>query len=128
MNSARLEDIALYHWAPSRSRKGIMRRGLEPGHWSTDRMWKPPYVAYAESPQLAWILSAGQSHRLRHPDSWDLWLTGMDDVVRLHKGAEALMFDGGEDRVKEWRVYGRMPKSTLWFVGTRMLDGEKSVT
>lgn len=107
------DAIPLYHWSPTARRKQIKKRGLVPGCWSTDRLWKPPCVCYADTPSLAWALS-GALPRGREHDSWDLWQT-YDDVP---SGYEAIAFDGSDD-VKEYRVYERIYARDLWYVASR---------
>jgi len=106
---AKTQPFLLYHWSPSSRRKGILRRGLVPGSRSVDRAWKPPYVCYADSPSLAWSLA---KHR-PGVESWDLWMTRSDCLA----GYEVLYFDNGTR--KEVRVYERIFKRDLWYVGTR---------
>ena len=102
----------LYHWAPVERRPSILRRGLVPGSWSRDRLWRPPYVCFADSPSLAWGLSGGTSPT--HSE-WDLWMVDDDRLG----GYEVIPFDGEPDRIKEYRVYERVYKRDLWWVGTR---------
>jgi hypothetical protein len=104
----------LFHWSPTSRRKAITRRGLVPGSLSTDRLWRPPFVCLSDSPSLAWVLS-GDTARGRLVSSWDLWCVWDD---RLN-GYEVLPFDDEPDRVKEYRVYQRIFKRDLWYVGTR---------
>lgn len=117
--------ILMFHWSPTNRRKGITRLGMMPGKWSTDRLWKPPYVAFAPSPSLAWALSAA-THRGQQVDAWDLWMT---DSSRMEKGYEVIPFDsnipGEAADPKEFRVYDRIYKRDLWFVGTRHQAGER---
>lgn len=116
-----MADPLLFHWSPTSRRRSIIRHGLRPGHWSTDRAWKPDTIAYAESPSLAWALSA-MTNRGRAHHSWDLWAVWfslLPDPVEINPA------DDEADRVKEWRTRGRVPKSALWFVGTRTQDGER---
>jgi hypothetical protein len=116
----------MFHWSPSTRRKGIGRLGMVPGKWSTDRMWKPPYVAFAPSPSLAWALSAA-THRGQQVPSWDLWMT---DSTHIDGGFETIPFDDNTPDnipdVKEFRVYDRIYKRDLWFIGTRTHAGDKA--
>lgn len=104
----------LYHWSPTSRRNAINRRGLVPGSMSTDREWRPPYVCLSDSPSLAWALSGAVPRITSHP-SWDLW-TVWDDCL---SGYEVLPFDDEPERIKEYRVYERIFKRDLWYVGTR---------
>lgn len=114
------DPIMLFHWAPTTRRKGIARYGLMPGKWSIDRTWKPPYVAFAHSPSWAWALSGGHG-RGRTIDSWDLWMTWDTKLT----GYELL---GGEgEPMHEYRVYERVRKPAIWFVGTRTQAGDRAM-
>jgi len=108
-----------FHWSPTARRAQIRRKGLIPGQRSVDGLWKPPYVCYADDPGLAWNLS-GRIHP--EIESWDLWMTKLDSV----SGYETLFFDGGayDGQVKEVRVYERVFKRDLWFVGARTQRGD----
>lgn len=112
-------DLLLYHWSPTDRRKSIVRNGLLPGSRSRTFDWRPPYVCFSDSPSLAWALSAGVTGS-EHP-SWDLWMVWASCL----NGYEVLPFDDEPDRVKEYRVYHRIYKRDLWFVGTRGLGGER---
>lgn len=103
---------AWYHWSPTERRNQIIRYGLMPGQWSTDKLWKPPCVCLASTPNLAWVLS-GRTSRGSQIDSWDLWEVFVGD----QSGYEELYFDSGV--VKEIRVYERIYKRNVWFVGER---------
>lgn len=101
-----------YHWAPTARRNQIKRLGLVPGKWSTDRLWKPPYICLGEYPEVAWMLSGGTA-RGKTVAEWDLWQVWIEEQA----GYEELYFDTGN--IKEIRVYDRIYKRNLWFVGTR---------
>lgn len=73
--------------------------------------WKPPFVCFADSPSLAWSLSGGL-HKGLYP-SWDLWMVWASYL----DGYEILPFDNGDP--KEYRVYHRIYKRHVWYVGTR---------
>jgi hypothetical protein len=110
----------LFHWAPVERRAGITRSGLVPGKRSIDRLWRPPFVCFSTSPSLAWVLSAAI-----HPEIplWDLWCTWSTRLT----GYE-LLFDhdsDGDSFLKEVRVYERIYKRDIWFIGTRHQDGER---
>lgn len=100
----------LYHWSPTERRKGIERFGLVPGKLSTDRLWRPPYVALAPSPAEAWQMS-GDTARGAAVASWDLW------QVWLNVPGEAIPYDDGS--MREMRVYERVYKRDVWLVATR---------
>lgn len=105
------ESLVLFHWSPTVRRKSIQRFGLEPGHWDTERLWKPPYVAYALDPLLAWRLSGWFRHK--PGTSWDLWQTHTDHV----RGFEVVPFDDGSP--KEIRVYQRIYKRHVTYLASR---------
>lgn len=105
------DGFALYHWAPRERRKSIERRGLEPGHWSPDRLWKPPCICLANGPKMAWLLCGRYRPGIRE---WDLWWVSSLDL----EGYEIIPSDDGEPR--EYRVYHRIYKRHLWMVGTRV--------
>lgn len=105
------EDTTLYHWSPAARRKGIARSGLIPGKLSVDRLWRPPYVAFALNPRAAWQMS-GEIH----PEipSWDLWVVY---ITSIDHGLETIPWDDGSTR--EVRVYTKTPASELFYVGSR---------
>lgn len=95
----------LYHWSPYKNRESIKHYGLCPGKLSKCGKWRPPYVCFAKSPSLAWTL-AKVNCNLRW---WDLWMVWSDCL------------DGYEIINKEYRIYHRIYKRNVWFVGTRSL-------
>lgn len=109
------DGFPLYHWSPSRNHKQINRYGMRISMWSHDRIWRPPYSCWADDVKLAWILS-GKIHP--EVESWDLWQTYSD----VPKGAE-LCVDYSPNKpghyVKEYRIYERIYKRDLWYVGSR---------
>lgn len=107
-----------YHWAPAERRKRICRVGLVPHQWSTDKLWKPPYVCLANSAALAWSLSGGMP-RGQHIADWELW----EVWVGEQKGYEELYFDSGV--LKEIRVYERIYKRNVEYIGGRSNGAEK---
>ena len=117
------ESFPLYHWSPTSRRKAIIRRGFTPGSWSTDRLWKPPVICFANDPELAWTLS-GDTPRGRQVDSWDLWmirtdaLDGYEEIVDYYPNSR-------ETYVKEYRVYQRVMKRDIFYVGTRTQAGQR---
>lgn len=106
-----MSNFALYHWAPKSRRKQITRYGLRPHSLSSDLLWKPPYMCFADSPKLAWNLIGRFRPLIRE---WDLWWTSSDAVG----GYEIIPDDDGG--VREYRVYGRVFKRYLWMVGSRL--------
>jgi hypothetical protein len=107
----------LYHWSPVVNHDSILRRGLCIKHRSINGEWRPPYICFAPTPSLAWALSATHN---RHIKKWDLWCCWNDSVSGYEK-----LFQGDKNWPKTWpteyRVYERIPKSRLWYVGTRNL-------
>lgn len=103
-------NFALYHWAPKDRRKNIIRWGLRPGSLSSCREWKPPYVCLANSPVLAWDLIGRYRPLIKE---WDLWWTTGADLFPY----ETIPNDDGS--IREYRVYHRVYKSKLIYIGTR---------
>lgn len=101
----------MYHWAPISRRKQIIRYGLRPGSRSSCGEWKPPYVCLADSPLLAWQLIGRYRPQI---EQWDLWWTHSDAAVPY----EEIPSDNGD--VREYRIYHRIYKRDLWYVGTRV--------
>lgn len=101
-----------YHWSPVERRASIIKHGLLPGKFSTDKLWRPPYICLATSPSLAWGLSGGIRKRERR--DWDLWQADVSE----QSGYEELYFDGSNE-IKEIRVYERIYKRNVWYVATR---------
>lgn len=118
------EPFVLFHWSPTDRRQRIIRRGLVPGSWSTDRLWRPPFVCFSANPELAWALSA-DTPRGHTVESWDLWATWTDDLTGFEEIVDRYP-DTGREYVKEYRVYERVWKRDLWFVGTRTQRGERA--
>jgi hypothetical protein len=111
------DPFQLYHWSPTTRRPSILRRGLVPGSWSTDRLWRPPHVCFSDNPQMAWNLS-GLTARGREVPAWDLWMMSSD----VPAGYEEILDtypDTGRAYVKEYRVYERVFKRDLWWVASR---------
>jgi len=107
--------FVLYHWSHIARRKSILKHGLVPGKKSRCGLWRPPYVCYADTPQRAWLLS-GKNCKERH--FWDLWALWSDDVP---KGWETLQNGWNRSgKAGEYRIYDRVPKSKLWYVGSRV--------
>jgi hypothetical protein len=102
----------LFHWSPIKRRKQIEHDGLCPGKPSRCGLWKPPYVCFSRSPSQAWGLSAMTTDKR---DIWDLWMVWSIDVPR---GYEILSTDGSH-KPTEYRVYDRIKKSKIWYVGSR---------
>lgn len=112
---------ALYHWAPTVRRPGIIRHGLLPGKPRTthagdgDDGWRASYVCLAEDPVWAWELSGWHRPEIR---SWDLWEVLLADVPDRRVQCLATP----HERTHEWRVHGRIYKRGVLYVATRHVD------
>ena len=113
LDGALPESTPLFHWSPSTRHAGIVRFGLCPGKLATDKLWRPPYVAFCDSPSLAWALSGMTERGAEHP-RWDLWMVWSDRVA-----GEVLEQWDGSGRMAEFRVYERIFKRDVWYVGSR---------
>ena len=103
----------LFHWSPVSRRKQVQRRGLCPGSRSRSRcgQWNPPYVCFSHSPSQAWALSAAM---MDEPGEWDLWMV-WSNVPSSYKTRS----NDGSGKPTEYRVYERIWKRDIWYVGTR---------
>jgi hypothetical protein len=110
-NEKIMKPFLLYHWSLISRRKQILKRGLCPGSKSRDHEWNAPYICFAASPSMAWALSAGMSNK---EQQWDLWMMWSNSV----KGYEKLFQDGTKNPT-EYRIYERVFKRDIWYVGTR---------
>lgn len=119
----------LYHWSPAANHKNIQKRGLRPTTETTVTMHPvPPNIGHHEgddklegvlavclgtSASTAWGLSGAWSAELG--SVWDLWqvvLTEDDEVhIRTEYGPQAY----------EVRVLGKIPRSRIWYVGSRVV-------
>lgn len=101
----------LYHWSPVSRRKSILKHGLVPWKRAVTNIYRAPYVCFCRTPNMAWALSAMQ----HGPGKWDLWC-----VWSHHVGSYTTRRQNGPQWWKrEYRVPRRIPKSRLWYVGTR---------
>jgi len=107
------QPFLLFHWSLATRRKGIRKYGLCPGKKSRDGLWRPPYVAFSTSPSKAWGLSAlcGDDY-----GEWDLWMTWSNRL------------QGYEKLPGEYRVYHRVMKRNIWYVGSRIYAARKNRT
>ena len=105
------KPFLLFHWSPMSRRKQILKYGLCPGKLSKCGLWRPPYVCFSKTPSLAWVLSA-KFHN--EPIMWDLWMIWSNSV----RGYETLAMGNGRETT-EYRVYHRIFKSDVWYVGSR---------
>jgi len=109
------EHFVLYHWSPRKRREGILRNGLCPHKPGVLTQWKPPYVCFSDSPSLAWALSA-EFARKKH--FWDLWMV-WSNQVEPYEMISNIVTEVGTCKPTEYRIYKRVPKSKIWFVGSR---------
>jgi hypothetical protein len=107
--------IILYHWSPSSRRASINRRGFVPGSLSLCGLWRPPFTCFSDTPELAWILS-GRIHP-EVPD-WDLWCVDKQDLEHVEIILDTY-YDTHRHYIKEYRVYHRIYKRYIWWVGSR---------
>lgn len=122
-------DMPLYHWAPTRRRKQIIRRGLLPKSRPTTHVnelgvgLRAPYVCFADTPSMAWALSGQQ--RSAPVGSWDLWQTWATRLTDPY----ALPSRSSDTRgIHEVRTIHRVFKRHLWLVGTRQKHPRKGNT
>jgi hypothetical protein len=113
-------DLCLFHWTPTSNRGSVKRLGLVPGRMSLQGHWRPPYVAFSDDPTLAWALSGAMFPEI---NEWDLWMVHYptSDVG----GYEIILDtwpDTGRSFVKEYRIYYRIFKRDLRYVGSRTQD------
>ncbi len=112
------EDLCFYHWSPSKNRKSIEHDGLAPGRLSLQGDWRPPYVAFSAEPVLAWTLSGRMYPSI---ESWDLWMMNTCSQTSVeHWEAILEMYpDTRRHYIKEYRIYGRIFKRDLHYIGSR---------
>lgn len=111
-------DRILYHWSPSSNRASITRHGLKVNRLSLQGEFRPPYVALADDPWLAWILSGQMYPGIK---KWDLWMVNVENQTSF-KGWEIITdtYRNSERTYrKEYRVYTRIFKRDLIYLGSR---------
>lgn len=111
-------ELVLYHWSPTTNRKSIEKKGLVPGKKSLQKGWRPPYVAFADDPNLAWSLSGRMWPEI---PSWDLWLV-YHEHQESYEHWEIITdtyVSSGRPFVKEYRIYTRIFKRDVLYVATR---------
>lgn len=112
-------QLCLYHWSPNDNRRSIEKVGLVPGRLSLDGLWRPPYVAFADDPYLAWILS-GRNHP--EIELWDLWMVNVFHATSVDHWEILLdtYASTGRHYRKEYRIYSRIYKRDLIYIGSRL--------
>ncbi len=105
------KSFILYHWSPISRRKQILKYGLCPNRKSRCGQWKAPYICFSNSPSFAWGASAGMDNER---GLWDLWMVWTDYLTGYKK-----LPTYGTSKTCEIRVYHRIPKKHIWYVGTR---------
>lgn len=112
----------IYHWSPRDRLPRIKRLGLMPGMRSPRLsqdvpedadiqgwwQWRAPYVCFSTTPATAWnyaLVIRGVTY-----DLWEAYLKPSDEVYVMPMWGDA---------IQEVRVYNRILKSRLNFVGER---------
>jgi hypothetical protein len=108
---------ALFHWSPTDRRKQIIRYGLRPGCRPTIGTAKTVtdgrhMICLGTTPSAAWGLSGAMPWAC-DVDGWDLWQLQLVDTDEVHINPM------GGCVVEEVRVANRIPKSRIWWVGSR---------
>lgn len=111
-------EVVLYHWSPTTNRASIKHSGLVPGRLSLQGFWRPPYVAFSDEPLLAWFLSGRMFPEIK---SWDLWQCYAEAQTSFdHWEIITDTYpDTGRRFTKEYRVYTRVYKRDLKYIGSR---------
>lgn len=121
------DERALFHWAPTKYRKSIIRHGLRPGRKPTTSLmdpsdklnadWTSPVVCFADTPRWAWELSGGMPWT--QGGAWDLWQTWstslVDPIIRPDTPGDGQRPSG----IYEVRTMTAVRKRHLWLVGSR---------
>ena len=119
-----MRPFLLYHWSPAKNRKSILHDGLCPNKLSRTQtlsgdQYKANHVCFCRSPSAAWALSAMQDDK---KGSFDLWMMWSD--IKPYK---TLTCDSSVWTLTEYRIYERIPKSKIWYVGTREFIPRKPI-
>ncbi len=101
----------LFHWSPAARRQGITRRGLVLGQKPVCTSVRTDVICLSQTPTQAWMLSAAVFGE--RGEEWDCWQVALDPADEV----EVRPFFG--NRMEELRVRNPIPKSRIWFVGTR---------
>lgn len=111
-------DLLIFHWSPTTNRNSIKRRGLDIHRKTLQGDWRPPYVCFSDDPWLAWVLSGRMWPEIK---SWDLWMCNLN-IQDSFQGYELILDtfpDTGRRYTKEYRIYSRVFKRDLTYIGTR---------
>lgn len=111
-------ELVLYHWSPTRNRNQIKKYGLQPSQRSLQGDWKPPYVCFSDEPWIAWLLSGRYWPDIK---SWDLWMcyTPSQTSFDHYEIITDTFPDTGRTYTKEYRIYTRIYKRDLIYIGSR---------
>lgn len=112
-------EAILYHWSPTSNRNSINRYGLMPDKKSRSGDWQPPYICFSDDPMLAWRLSGATDDGI---ESWDLWMCYLDAQTSFdnYEVLTDTFADTGRHHIQEYRVYTRVYKRDLRYLGTRI--------
>lgn len=115
-------DLILYHWSPIKNRKQIKKLGLRIGGPSLQMNWRPPVLCFSDDPILAWSLSGAMWPEI---ETWDLWSVCMRSQTSFdnYEIITDTYADTGCHFIKEYRIYDRVFKRDLEYVGTRTQKG-----
>lgn len=111
-------ELVLYHWSPTSNRSNINRNGLLTHRKTLQGDWRPPYICFCDDPLLGWILSGKMWPEIK---SWDLWMCYMPSQTSFdhYEIITDTFHDTGRHFVKEYRIYNRVYKRDLNYIGTR---------
>jgi hypothetical protein len=108
----------LYHWSPRSRYKNINRRGLRLDHSAGPTTSSSicvsdarPVLCFGTSAIEAWSLSAELTYT--PAGWWDLWSIHVKDTD------EVLALPTWGNRLSEIRLFNPVPRSRLWYVGSR---------
>ena len=110
-----MRPFMLYHWSPASNRKSIASVGLRAGLRSRDGTWVPKHLCFCRTPSAAWSLSAMHDRRRIAWDLWCCWSTHIAPYTTRFAGSDAKL----DWTMTEYQSRRSVPKSRLWFVGTR---------
>lgn len=111
-------DLIIYHWSPTSNRASINKIGLDINRKTLQGVWRPPYVCFSDDPKLAWYLSGRLWPEI---NSWDLWMCHVSSQNSFdhYEVITDTYVDSGRHYIKEYRVYSRIYKRDLYYLGTK---------